>query len=81
MTPVDISCTCESVLTIEYNKKEKGTVCTGCIEGFSKAENCKENVVESINTIRLFFILKKCAFHLTEGTLSISVKPSGIFQF
>ena len=33
---------------------------TGCIEGFSEAENCKENVIESINTINLFYILKKC---------------------
>jgi len=29
---------------------------TGCIEGFFKAENCKENVVESINTISLFCV-------------------------
>jgi len=33
---------------------------TGYTEGFSEAENCKENVVESINTISLFWILKKC---------------------
>ena len=33
---------------------------TGCIEGFSEAENCKENLIESRNTISLFFILKKC---------------------
>jgi len=26
----------------------------GCIEGFSEAENCKEHIVESINTISLF---------------------------
>jgi len=31
---------------------------TGYIEGFSKVENCKENVVESINIISLFCILK-----------------------
>jgi len=36
-----------------------GAICTECIEGFSKAENCKENVIESINTISLFCILKK----------------------
>jgi len=29
---------------------------TGCIEGFFKAENCKENVVENINTISLFCV-------------------------
>jgi len=33
---------------------------TGCIEGFFEAENCKENAVESINTISLFCTLKKC---------------------
>jgi len=31
---------------------------TGCIEGFFKVENCKENVVESINTISLFCVPK-----------------------
>ena len=29
---------------------------TGYIEGFFKAENCKENVLESINTISIFCI-------------------------
>ena len=33
---------------------------TECIEGFFEAENHKENVIESINTISLFYILKKC---------------------
>jgi len=41
---------CESRSTSRVN--------TGCIEGFFKAENCKENVVESINTISLFCVPK-----------------------
>jgi len=39
--------------------REKRTIAlshTGYIEGFFKAENCKENVLESINTISIFCI-------------------------
>ena len=31
---------------------------TGCIEGFSRAENCIENAMKTTNSITKFYILK-----------------------
>ena len=47
-----------STAAVPSFRDNQGATGTGCIEGFFRAENCNKNLMKSINTISLFFILK-----------------------